>query len=121
MILWLRNNLFSSWFNTLITLTILYLLWQFAPSLLSWTVINADWIGSSRDDCDSGGACWVFVSVSFNQFIYGFYPSAEQWRVNLAFALLITLMTPLFIDKFRWKWWLALAILSIYPLIAWLL
>jgi hypothetical protein len=38
-----------------------------------------------RGDCQAnGGACWVFVRVNFEQFMYGFYPEAQRWRVNTA-------------------------------------
>ena len=44
---WLRNNLFSSWFNTLLTLTAAYLVWLIIPPILSWAFIDADWNGNS--------------------------------------------------------------------------
>ena len=31
---WLRNNLFSNWFNTLLTLTTAYLVWLIIPPVL---------------------------------------------------------------------------------------
>ena len=33
------------------------------------------------------GACWPYIQAKFTQFIYGFYPEAERWRVNLTFIL----------------------------------
>ena len=115
---WLRKNLFSSWANSLLTLLALYLLYVALPPLVNWAFIKADWVGESRDACDSGGACWVFTRVRFNQFMYGFYPAAEYWRVNLAFGLLVALMVPLFIEKTPHKGWLAASILLLYPIIA---
>ena len=32
---------------------------------------------------DVVGACWPFIQAKFPQFIYGFYPEPERWRVNL--------------------------------------
>jgi general L-amino acid transport system permease protein len=115
---WMRANLFSSWLNTLMTLAALYLLYVAVPPLLQWAVLDADWVGDSREACDSGGACWVFVSVRFNQFMYGLYPEAEYWRINLAGVLLVLLMIPLFLKRFRYKLWLGLFILVGYPVIA---
>jgi general L-amino acid transport system permease protein len=56
--------------------------------------------------------------VRFNQFMYGLYPEAEYWRINLAAVLLVLLAIPLFIERFRYKLWLGLFILFGYPVIA---
>jgi general L-amino acid transport system permease protein len=115
---WLRNNLFSSWLNSLLTLAAIYLLILIVPPLVDWAFIKADWVGTTRDDCDSGGACWVFVNVWFDQFMYGLYPESEYWRINLAGILIVVLMVPLFIDRFRYKLWLGAFIVFVYPVIA---
>ena len=115
---WIRANLFSSWPNSLLTLASIYLLYLSIPPLIEWTLIKADWVGETRDACDSGGACWVFVGVRLNQFMYGLYPESEYWRINLAGVLLVLLMIPLFIKRFTKKLWLGLFILFGYPVIA---
>ena len=38
------------------------------------------------------GACWVFVKVWLNRFVYGLYPDTEQWRINTAFIMLFLLV-----------------------------
>jgi len=53
--------------------------------------------------------------------MYGFYPQAEQWRVNLGLALLAGMMAPLLFRGFRHKWPLGLALVLGYPLIAYVL
>lgn len=119
---WLRENLFSSWFNTLLTITTLYLLYVVLIPLLQWALINADWAGSDRNACTSGGACWVFVKENLMKFIYGFYPATERWRVNTTLLLLVLLLAPMFLERFRKKAWLGAFILFGYPIIAfWLL
>ena len=70
---WLRKNLFATWSDTLLTLLAGYLLLMAIPPLVDWAFIKADWVGSDRTACDSGGACWVFVSARMHTFIYGFY------------------------------------------------
>ena len=45
------------------------------------------------------GACWPFIQAKFSQFIYGFYPEAERWRVDLTFALAALLLLPLLIPR----------------------
>ncbi|KRW59638.1 amino acid ABC transporter permease [Pseudomonas sp. TTU2014-080ASC] len=119
---WLRANLFSGWFNTLLTLFALYLLWLLVPPLIQWAFIDADWVGTSRADCTSGGACWVFVQQRFGQFMYGFYPEELRWRVDLTLWLAIIGAAPLFVPKMPQKIKYAIGFLLIYPVLAyWLL
>ncbi len=115
---WLRANLFSSLSNTVLTIVAIYLLYLAIPPVIHWAFIAADWVGASREDCTGGGACWVFVLARLDQFIYGFYPEPQQWRVNLAFGLLIVLIVPLFIRSFPYKAWLGFFLLFAYPFIA---
>jgi general L-amino acid transport system permease protein len=116
---WLRRNLFSSPLNNALTLLVAYLLYRWVPPAVSWLFVDADWAGSSRADCGGAGACWVFVRVRFPQFIYGFYPEAERWRVNAAFLLLVLAAVPLFLARVPYKRWLVAFLLLVYPVIAW--
>jgi len=118
---WLKRNLFSSPLNTALTLLALYLLYQWIPPAVSWLVLDADWQGQSRAACTGDGACWVFVKDRFSQFIYGFYPETERWRVNAAFALLALACAPLFIRRVPGKRWPVLFLLFVYPVVAWFL
>jgi general L-amino acid transport system permease protein len=118
---WLKQNLFSNWYNTLLTLLCFWLLWQVVPPLLQWALLDADFAGTSREDCTSGGACWVFIKARFWQFMYGFYPVGERWRVNLAFLILIVALVPLFLPRFRHKLPLVAGILVLYPIVAYCL
>ena len=122
MVGWLRANLFSSWFNTLLTLFAVYLVWLMFPPLIQWAFIDADWTGTTRADCTSGGACWVFVQQRFGQFMYGFYPSELRWRVDTTLWLAIIGAAPLFVPQMPRKALYGLAFLLIYPVLAfWLL
>lgn len=118
---WLRANLFSSPLNTLLTFAAGYLLYVSIPPILDWAVLSAHWVGDSSEDCTGAGACWVFIKVRFQQFMYGFYPAQERWRVLLAVAVLIVAMLPLFFRGFRYKGWLAGFLLIVYPFLAYLL
>ena len=118
---WLRSNLFSNWFNSLLTLLALYLIWLSVPSLLQWAVLQADWTGSSRADCTGEGACWVFIRERFSQFMYGFYPQELRWRVDLTVWLAVIGAAPLFVPVMPRKLLYGLLLLA-YPLLAfWLL
>jgi general L-amino acid transport system permease protein len=120
-IAWLRQNLFSSPLNTALTLVCLYLLYRLVPPLVNWAILDANFAGETRDDCVSGGACWVFIKARFPQFMYGFYPVDQRWRVNLAFLILIIALVPLFLSRVRHKAMYAVALLIIYPVVAYYL
>jgi general L-amino acid transport system permease protein len=115
---WLRQNLFSSPFNTILTLLCLWLLYEIVPPFVEWAFINANFAGDSREACVGGGACWVFVKARFSQFMYGFYPVDQRWRINTAFVILILGLVPLFVSWVRHKIAIAAALLVLFPIIA---
>jgi general L-amino acid transport system permease protein len=116
---WMRDNLFNSPLNAVLTLLGLWLLWQTIPPVLEWAIFNATWQGDSREACaEVSGACWTFIKVRFAQFMFGFYPPDERWRVILAFALLVVAAIPLFTRGFQHKVALGAGILLVYPVIA---
>ena len=120
-IAWVRDKLFSSPLNAALTVACMALLWWSVPPALDWLIFSADFAGESRADCTAGGACWVFVEARIGQFLYGFYPESERWRVDLAFALLIAACLPLVWPRFPRKGRIAALILIAYPPIALLL
>lgn len=112
---WLRNNLFSTWYNGLLTLVLGYVSITALLPLLDWLVVSADFAGSSQAQCDSGGACWLFIKQRLEFFIYGFYPDAAQWRVNIVFALLAVCFVPQMIPRFPARKWLAILGFTVLP------
>jgi len=117
---WIRQNLVSTPFNTALTLISLYILYLLVPPVISWAIINATWDGESKADCTAGGACWAFIRVRFDQFMYGRYPLEEYWRINLGCILLIVLIG-MYAIKVVNKTILTTFILIAYPVIAYLL
>jgi general L-amino acid transport system permease protein len=113
---WLRANLFSNWVNSIISLFVLYILIQFIPWILNWTIFAADFkynfngeeiidrtMCSRVLDPENGGACWAIIYVRFYQFMYGFYPREEVWRVNLSYIMLAVAVVPLLFDGFPFR------------------
>lgn len=96
MIKWLRKNLFSSWANSILTIASIYIIYLIIPPTIKWAIIDADWQGTSAASCSSGGACWVFIKMRFNQFMYGFYPETQQWRINLSYAIGVGVLFAIF-------------------------
>ncbi|WP_412535548.1 amino acid ABC transporter permease [Marinobacter sp. MIT930201] len=84
---WARENLFSSWHNTILTLLVGYLIVTSVGPLLNWVLLDANFQGSDPSDCTGAGACWLFINQRLNFFIYGFYPEEFQWRVDIMFGL----------------------------------
>jgi general L-amino acid transport system permease protein len=61
----------------------MYCFWQF----WDWAVVHATWNANNARECSPQGACWAVIRVRYDQFIYGFYPQEQRWRVNMALAL----------------------------------
>ena len=107
----------STTFNAVLTLLIIFVLFKYTPPLLNWLFFDADFIGSAKEDCTSDGACWVFVKVWFKRFMYGMYPNPEQWRINAAFLILLALVGAAFFVPSKYKKYIILFMLFIYPII----
>ncbi len=92
---WLKENLFSSKINSLLTIAALLLLWKTLPPLISWTILDATWSFSfTPDSINTGatektGACWTFIFVKFRVLMVGLYPQELLWRPILAFAIFV--------------------------------
>jgi general L-amino acid transport system permease protein len=124
---WARINLFSSPFNIVLTLVAVYVLMSIIPPVVEWALVKSVWTAENRVECwakmevPEGAACWAFVKSRLQLFIYGFYPQAERWRVQLSFVLLIFAILPVLYDKLpgrrHWFWYVVA-----FPFIAgWLL
>ncbi|MBT5496157.1 MAG: amino acid ABC transporter permease [Alphaproteobacteria bacterium] len=119
---WLRENLFSSPLNAFLTILSLYLLYSVLPPLIDWVFLSSVWTGNSNLDCKGiEGACWAIIPNRFGQFIYGFYPEAERWRVNLTFVLFCLNLLPILSDRVPGRAYAAVFIVAIFPIIAYVL
>ena len=113
----LNKNINSNWFNSILTLLIIFILIQNIPPLLNWLIIDANFAGTTKKDCTGSGACWVFIKIWFPRFMYGLYPNAEIWRVNLSFIMLIGLVVSLFYIPLKLKKYLIIFLLFVFPFI----
>jgi general L-amino acid transport system permease protein len=118
---WLRKNLFSSIANSILTIAGLVILYLIIPPVVKWLFVNADWTGTTSASCSDTGACWVFIRVRLEQFIFGFYPKSEYWRVILAFSLLTVLLAWLLIEGLPKKALVSVFTILGYPVIAYIL
>ncbi len=121
---WIRENLFSSWGNSILTIVSLYVIYLALSKTLPW-MLNGVWTTSSLAECrevlqGQVGACFSVLTERWNQLLYGFkYPVDQYWRPNVAFLLLFVAAAPvLFFDLPR----KLLAFTAVYPFIAyWLI
>ena len=70
---WVYKNLFSSWFNALLTFGALGMVYALARPVLTWTISQAR---------------WEVVTVNMRLLMVGQYPRSEIWRVWLCLHLL---------------------------------
>ena len=111
----LNKNINSNNLNAFLTLFTLFILIKSIPPLLNWFIIDANFVGNTKDNCTGDGACWVFIKVWFNRFMYGLYPNAEQWRINSAFLILFAIVGVSFFVSQKLKKYFILFLIFIYP------
>ena len=114
----LNKNINTNSFNAFLSLIIIFVVIKSLPPLLSWFILDANIAGDSKDACTGSGACWTYIKIWFNRFMYGMYPNNEQWRINLSFISLGFLGSVGFFATEKFKKYLTLYYVIIYPIIA---
>ncbi|HSJ53709.1 MAG TPA: amino acid ABC transporter permease [Anaerolineae bacterium] len=74
---WIRKNLFHGWFNSILTIVTLVVLFVVLRGIFNWVFFSAN---------------WTPVVSSLRLFAVGQYPTAQLWRVGLILATLSLLM-----------------------------
>ena len=119
---WLRRNLFSSVGNSLVSTILLVALASLVVKLVQWLIIDAQWSGSEPSACANTSAlCWPFVRARMPQFLFGFYPDTELWRIKFGLGLGALLGVLLAIPRMPARRWIAAFLLVGYPPLAWVL
>ena len=123
----MRTRLFNSPTNILLTIVGALLLWFTVIPAVRFLMVDAVWTGKDRTAClteNAGfavGACWPFIQAKLPQLIYGFYPEAERWRVNLSLILAAVLLLPLLIPRLPAKGLNAGLFFFAFPVVAFFL
>ena len=89
---WLRSNLFNTWYNSVLTLLVMLVLWKLIPPLVSWAFLDSVWNSPAEACRDIDGACWSVIPQNINFIFFGFFPEDQHWRPGLAMVLLIGLV-----------------------------
>ncbi len=74
---WLRENLFSTWYNIVITLVLGFLLFQLLSAFFGWLITSQG---------------WPAVVANLKVLMTWTYPAAQLWRPQLALALVALLL-----------------------------
>jgi len=74
---WMKENLFSTWFNTLLTGLAIVFLYVILKGILTWVFTEAN---------------WQVIPANLQLFTVGTYPRAEIWRVWCILTLLSALV-----------------------------
>jgi len=122
-IAWLKANLFSSWGNTALTLISLAIISIVVVRFLDWALFSAVFSGDDGAACNKpgAGACWPFIAHKFGLFMYGRYPDAERWRINLTYALALAGLVPLMLPHVPGKLWLSIYLVIVFPVVGFVL
>jgi general L-amino acid transport system permease protein len=118
---WMRTNLFSTPLNSIMSVLLGALLLWYIWDIINWGLFTAVWSGTDREACllpDGAvtGACWPMVYDKFPQWIYGFYPQDQRWRVNIVLIVGVLALIPMLMPSVPYKKWNALFLLLFYPL-----
>ena len=73
---WLRKNLFSTWYNTLLTVVCLFLLFQLLKTLILWLFTQAQ---------------WTVVQTNLRLFFVGLFPQQLYWRVWVSLGIIVAI------------------------------
>ncbi|MBM3597911.1 MAG: amino acid ABC transporter permease [Alphaproteobacteria bacterium] len=112
----LRRGFFGSPFDAALTVLGLAVLYLVLTPLLEWAIFKAAWLGNGPEACpDKEAACWVFIRARGAQLVYGPYPPAERWRVDLVLALGIIGLVLMLVPRVPAKIWIGAVMLSAYP------
>lgn len=127
---WLRQNLFATPKDAVLTILALLVLAWLIPDAVNWLFIKAVWSGADRTVCATteqiggiqpagwSGACWAFVQSRFSMFVFGRYPVEERWRPILVGVMLVALLVPMLIPKVPRKGLNAVLLFIVFPIIA---
>jgi general L-amino acid transport system permease protein len=122
---WIRENLFSGWFNTILTLIALYIVISIVTGVAPW-FYNGVWEADSIRECrdilaGKTGACFAVLVDRWDHLVFGFkYPQDAYWRPLVAFLLLLVAAAPALFGKIFPRKMLILT--AIYPFLAyWLI
>ena len=117
---WMRENLFATPTNAILTIIIGIGLIALVPGFIQWAFIDAIWYTPDPEVCRKGdGACWAVVGEKHRPMLFGLYPYEEHWRLVVALAVYLGSFSITLIRRFwHWKilvplWIVAISVISL--------
>ena len=105
---WMRENLFSSVLNTVLTVLSILVIYSVVSKIGPW-FWNSVWDAGSLTECREvlaakgmtghDGACFGVIKDRWQQLIFGFYPSEHYWRPVLALIVFLVGISPVLFDS----------------------
>lgn len=108
---WLLKNLFNTWYNSLLTVICLWVIFVFGKNFLYWAFTQAQ---------------WTVVTTNLRLFLVGRYPADLTWRIWTIVGIIISLslvtwgvVTKSFLPQI--SRWLSLIWILSFPIVMWLI
>ncbi|MBI1415621.1 MAG: ABC transporter permease subunit [Limimaricola sp.] len=105
---WMRDNLFSGWLNSILTIVSIYVIWAVVSDLFPWFA-NSIWRADSLTQCreirnatvgaDAPAACFAVIVDRWQQLLFGFYPREFYWRPILSLVVMLTALMPVLFPR----------------------
>ena len=73
-VVWLKKNLFNTWYNVVLTIASLWLVYSIVAALVDWSLSLAD---------------WSVIAANFRLFFVGLYPVKYLWRTWVTLGLTV--------------------------------
>lgn len=102
---------------TLLSVAFVYLL---AVPVVRWALLDAVWQGDAQSCRAAAGACWAYIRVKLDFFVFGFYPPAEQWRATVAMVIMVLVVVSSLFPRL-WRMPLLLAWGASATVVLWLM
>lgn len=71
---WLQKNLFNTWYNTILTILSLWLIYWVVSNLITWAITDAR---------------WEVLNANFRLFFVGRYPLKSLWRAWITLGIIV--------------------------------
>ena len=98
----LKNNLFGSPADTIVSLVCALLLFYLLFLAIDWAFVSSIWAAEDEPLCrDAGGACWSVIDARHRIIFFGLFPYEEHWRSTLA---CIVIILTIIASCFSWFW-----------------
>ncbi|MCG6884345.1 MAG: amino acid ABC transporter permease [Silicimonas sp.] len=105
---WFRKNFLKSPLHVFLSVGSISFAVFVIYSFLDWVLFGATFTGDGQENCSIYYACWPFIYARFNQFMYGFYPREEQWRINIVAVMVLLSFVWLMLKNVPYKKYVAL-------------